>query len=43
VRDVPGPLVKGPAPTSGAVAYVCHGTTCLPPMASPAEVAAALR
>jgi uncharacterized protein YyaL (SSP411 family) len=42
-RDVPGPLVKGQAPESGAAAYVCHGTTCLPPITSPGEVAAALR
>ena len=32
VRDVPEALVKGAAPTAGAAAWVCVGTTCLPPM-----------
>jgi hypothetical protein len=31
---LPPELVKGPAPVAGAVAWVCRGTQCLPPMAS---------
>ena len=42
VRDVPPPLVKGAVPAQGAVAYVCHGATCLPAMRSVDEVVAAL-
>jgi uncharacterized protein YyaL (SSP411 family) len=41
--DVPKSLVKGAAPESAAVAYVCHGTACLPPIASLDQVVAALR
>ncbi len=29
---------KGPVPTSGAVAWVCRGTQCLPPVHTLAEV-----
>ena len=37
--DWPPPaLVKGQKPERGAVAWVCRGTTCLPPIASLAEV-----
>ena len=42
VADVPAPLVKGAVPKSGAAAYVCHGATCLPPMASIEAVVAEL-
>ena len=31
-------LVKGPAPAGDAVAWVCRGTQCLPPIASLPEV-----
>jgi uncharacterized protein YyaL (SSP411 family) len=30
---LPAALAKGPAPPTGAVAWVCHGTHCLPPLA----------
>jgi uncharacterized protein YyaL (SSP411 family) len=41
--DRPPPsLVKGRRPERGAVAWVCRGTTCLPPVASLADVEAAL-
>ena len=41
--DRPPPsLVKGRKPARGAVAWVCRGTTCLPPIATLAEVEAAL-
>ncbi|HET9047153.1 MAG TPA: thioredoxin domain-containing protein [Casimicrobiaceae bacterium] len=41
--DRPPPsLVKGRKPARGAVAWVCRGTTCLPPIAALAEVEAAL-
>ena len=41
--DRPPPsLVKGRKPERGAVAWVCRGTTCLPPVASLADVEAAL-
>jgi len=40
--DVPPALVKGAAPASGAVAWVCRGTTCLPPLVSILDVAEAL-
>jgi uncharacterized protein YyaL (SSP411 family) len=39
---LPPALVKGPAPTKGAVAWICRGTQCLPPIASLAEVERAL-
>jgi uncharacterized protein len=32
--DLPAALVKAPAPASGAVASVCRGTVCLPPILS---------
>ena len=31
-------LAKGPAPVSGAVAWVCRGTQCLPPLGSLHEI-----
>ncbi|MBK9116951.1 MAG: thioredoxin domain-containing protein [Betaproteobacteria bacterium] len=40
--DVPPALAKGAAPASGAQAWVCRGTTCLPPMVSILDVADAL-
>ena len=41
--DWPPPaLVKGNKPQHGAVAWVCKGTTCLPPIASVADVERAL-
>ncbi len=30
--EIPGALVKGPAPADGATAWVCQGTQCLPPI-----------
>jgi len=36
--DVPAALAKGPAPASGAAAWVCRGTACLPPVHTLAEV-----
>jgi uncharacterized protein YyaL (SSP411 family) len=30
----PSAMVKGKRPASGAVAWVCEGTACLPPIAS---------
>ena len=30
--DLPASLAKGPVPATGAVAWVCHGTHCLPPI-----------
>jgi hypothetical protein len=37
--DWPPPaLVKGKKPERGAVAWVCKGTACLPPIVSLAEV-----
>jgi len=35
---LPSELTKGPAPTDAAVAWVCRGTQCLPPLASLEEV-----
>ncbi len=29
--QLPAALAKGPVPSAGAVAWVCHGTQCLPP------------
>lgn len=40
--DVPAALAKGAAPATGALAWVCRGTTCLPPMASLLDIADAL-
>ena len=34
----PPALVKGKKPEHGAVAWICKGTSCLPPIASLAEV-----
>jgi uncharacterized protein YyaL (SSP411 family) len=34
VDDLPTMLVKGPVPRSGAVAWVCRGTHCLPALTS---------
>jgi len=42
VTAVPGVLVKGTPPADGAVAWICRGTTCLPPIADLAEVERAL-
>ena len=39
---LPAVLAKGPAPTEGAVAWICRGTQCLPPIASLAQVERAL-
>ncbi len=38
----PSALVKGKKPERGAVAWVCKGTSCLPPIASIADVEKAL-
>jgi uncharacterized protein len=35
----PPPLAKGPRPTKGAVAWICAGTSCLPPLGDLAAVA----
>ena len=43
VRDVPQALVKGAAPATGAIAWVCVGTACLPPIASVGAIEDALR
>ena len=41
--DWPPPaLVKGKKPARGAVAWVCRGTTCLPPIASVVDIEQAL-
>jgi len=40
---LPPSLMKGPAPVTGAIAYVCRGMTCLPPMQTLAEIEEALR
>jgi uncharacterized protein YyaL (SSP411 family) len=42
VADLPGALVKGAAPKTGAAAFVCRGATCLPPLPSVREVVSAL-
>ena len=34
VPDAPAALVKGAALTGSAVAWICRGMTCLPPVAS---------
>ena len=36
--ELPAALVKGHAPATGAAAWVCRGTQCLPPSASLADV-----
>jgi hypothetical protein len=38
--DAPPSVVKGPAPASGARAWVCRGTTCLPPVDASADLEA---
>jgi uncharacterized protein YyaL (SSP411 family) len=38
VASPPDALVKGVRPASGAVAWVCRGTQCLPPIATLAEL-----
>jgi uncharacterized protein YyaL (SSP411 family) len=38
----PAALAKGPAPISGAAAWVCRGTQCLPPVRTLAEALALL-
>ncbi len=42
VDRVPPALLKGPAPGTGARAWICRGTQCLPPVDSPEALAAAL-
>jgi uncharacterized protein YyaL (SSP411 family) len=39
VANAPPALSKGPRPATGAVAWVCRGTQCLPPIDSLAELA----
>ena len=36
--DLPPTLAKGPVPASGAAAWVCQGTQCLPPVHSLEEI-----
>jgi uncharacterized protein YyaL (SSP411 family) len=36
--DLPAALVKGTPPAGGAVAWVCRGTVCLPPVNTVEEV-----
>ncbi len=38
MADVPAALVKGTSPATGAAAWVCRGTTCLPPVDSLGEI-----
>jgi len=38
VANLPSPLRKGPRPAKGAVAWVCRGTHCLPPIATLADL-----
>ena len=40
--EVPDALRKGPAPDAGAVAWVCRGMRCLPPLATYEAIRAAL-
>jgi len=40
--DIPGALVKGPAATDRASAWVCQGTRCLPPVLALPELLALL-
>jgi uncharacterized protein YyaL (SSP411 family) len=42
VEEPPLEMVKGRRPAKGAVAWICRGTTCLPPIAALTEVEAAL-
>ena len=42
VASPPPEIVKGTAPESGAVAWLCAGTTCLPPIADLAGIERAL-
>ena len=39
---LPAELIKGPAPERGAVAWLCVGTSCLPPIADFAAIERAL-
>jgi uncharacterized protein len=38
IANLPPAMVKGARPTTGAVAWVCRGTHCLPPLATLAEL-----
>jgi uncharacterized protein len=40
---LPPALAGKAAPASGARAWICRGTTCLPPVASQSELSAALK
>jgi uncharacterized protein YyaL (SSP411 family) len=42
VAEPPPMMVKGRRPSDGAVAWVCRGTTCLPPFSSLGELEAAI-
>jgi uncharacterized protein YyaL (SSP411 family) len=42
VANIPSALRKGPRPATGAVAWVCRGTHCLPPIDIPEELESAL-
>jgi uncharacterized protein YyaL (SSP411 family) len=42
VERPPPSMVKGRKPPTGAVAWVCRGTTCLPPVGTVAEIERAL-
>jgi hypothetical protein len=39
---LPPALAKGPAPATGAAAWVCRGAQCLPPVSTPAALLALL-
>jgi len=41
-RGAPAPLGKGAPPATGALAWVCRCTQCLPPIATLEGIAAAL-
>ena len=43
VAALPPALMKGVVPTEGAVAWVCRGMACLPPITTPEALAGALR
>ncbi len=42
VPEVPAALAKGALPATGAIAWVCHGTVCLPPITTREGLDAAL-
>jgi uncharacterized protein YyaL (SSP411 family) len=42
VANIPSALRKGPRPATGAVAWVCRGTHCLPPIDNSEELESAL-